>query len=123
MDRVKNVICPEHLRRKGAPSPCTKTGRCNDCLGETRVCAVTTIIERKPVHANIHVVIVEEDLGLGWDRSWSEERINSIVNHHEEYMSLCPLPDCILEPGNNEKLWQMAREKRPGVWPAPKDGD
>jgi hypothetical protein len=123
MDRVKNVICPEHLRRKGAPSPCTKTGRCHDCLGEARVCAVTTIIERKPVHAEIHVVIVEEDLGLGWDRSWSEDRINSIVNHHEEYMSLCPLPACILEKGNNEKLWQMARKKMAWLWPTPEDVD
>ena len=124
MDRVKNVICPEHIRRKGAPSPCTETGRCHDCSGETRVCAVTTIIERKPVHTQIHVVIVGEDLGLGWDRSWPEDRINSIVRHHEEYMSLCPLPACILEKGNNEKLWKMARLKRAGVlWPSPKDGD
>ena len=115
LDRVKNVICPEHIRRKGAPSPCTKTGRCHDCLGETRVCAVTTIIERKTVHTQIHVVIVEEDLGLGWDRSWPEGRINSIVHHHEEYMSLCPLPSCILEKGNNEKLWEMARLKREGA--------
>jgi L-lactate utilization protein LutB len=114
LDRVKNVVCPEHIRRKGAPSPCTKTGRCNDCLGEMRVCAVTTIIERKPVHTEIHVVIVEEDLGLGWNRAWPEERINSIIARHEAYMSLCPLPACILEKGNNEKLWEMAKLKREG---------
>ena len=48
LERVKNVIAPEHLRRKGAPTPCTKSDRCQDCLGPTRVCAVTTIIERKP---------------------------------------------------------------------------
>ncbi len=112
LDRVKNVICPEHIRRKGAPSPCAKTGRCHDCAGEARVCAVTTIIERKPVHTDIHVVILDEDLGLGWDRSWPEERIKSIVARHEEFMSLCPLPACILEKGNNEKLWEMARAKR-----------
>ena len=27
LDRVKNVIAPEHLRRKGAPTPCTKSGQ------------------------------------------------------------------------------------------------
>ena len=124
MDRIKNVIAPEHLRRKGAPSPCTKTGRCHDCVGETRVCAVTTIIERKPVHTQIHVVIVNEDLGLGWDRSWPEERINSIVQHHEAFMSLCPLPSCILEKGNNEKLWKMAKKKKAGVvWASPKNSN
>jgi hypothetical protein len=123
LDRVKNVICPEHLRRKGAPSPCTKDGRCHDCSGPARVCAVTTIIERKPVHADIHVVIVNEDLGLGWDRAWPEERIRAIAARHEECMSLCPLPACILEKGNNEKLWEMARRKRVGmVWPSPEEG-
>jgi hypothetical protein len=124
MDRVRNVIAPEHLRRKGAPSPCTKTGRCHDCVGETRVCAVTTIIERKPVHTQIHVVIVNDDLGLGWDRSWPEERINRIVRNHEAFMSLCPLPSCILEKGNNEKLWEMARQKKASVvWASPKNSD
>ena len=124
MDRIKNVIAPEHIRRKGAPSPCTKTGACHDCMGETRVCAVTTIIERKPVHTQIHVVIVNEDLGLGWDRSWPEDRINNIVQHHEAFMSLCPLPSCILEKGNNEKLWEMAKRKKAGeVWASPKNSD
>ena len=124
MDRIRNVIAPEHLRRKGAPSPCTKTGRCHDCVGETRVCAVTTIIERKPVHTQIHVVIVNDDLGLGWDRSWPEERINRIVRNHEVYMSLCPLPSCILEKGNNEKLWKMAKQKKAGVvWASPKNNN
>ncbi len=112
LDRVKNVICPEHLRRKGAPSPCTRTGHCHDCVGPARVCAVTTIIERKPVHTDLHVVIVDEDLGLGWDRSWPAERISAIAARHEKYMSLCPLPACILEPSNNEKLWEMARAKK-----------
>ncbi len=112
LDRVKNVIAPEHLRRKGAPSPCTKSGRCHDCVGPTKVCAITTIIERKPPHTDIHVVIVDEDLGLGWDRSWPEERIKRIVARHEEFMALCPLPACLLQPGTNEELWRMARAKK-----------
>ena len=114
LDRVKNVISPEHLRRKGAPSPCTHTGHCHDCVGPTKVCAVTTIIERKPAHTHLHVVIVEQDLGLGWDPDWPPERIERIVEGHEAHMSLCPLPKCILEPGNNEKLWRMASHKMAG---------
>ncbi len=112
LDRVKNVIAPEHLRRKGAPTPCSKSGRCHDCLGPAKVCAVTTIIERKPPHTDIHVVIVNEDLGLGWDRSWPEDRIKKIVARHEEFMAMCPLPACLLQPGTNEELWKMARAKK-----------
>jgi len=76
---------------------------------------VTTIIERKPVHTVINVVIVDEDLGLGWDRSWPEERISAIAARHEKYMSMCPLPACILEPGNNEKLWEMTKRRKRGA--------
>jgi L-lactate utilization protein LutB len=121
MDRVRNVICPEHIRRKGAPAPCTKTGHCHDCLGAAKVCAVTTIIERKTPHTEMHVVIVDEDLGLGWDRSWPDDRVNRIIARHEEYMSLCPLPECILDPDNNEKLWNMARSRRLGALAVSKD--
>lgn len=118
MERVKNVIAPAHLRRKGAPSPCTKSGHCHDCTGPARVCAVTGIIESSPPHTKIHVIIVDEDLGLGWDPSWPEDRKERIIKRHEEFMVLCPMPECILEKGNNEKLWQMAREKKKGiVWP------
>ena len=101
MDRVKNVISPEHLKRKGVPSPCMKNMRCNDCIGPHRACAVTSIIESSPPHTRIHVIIVDEDLGLGWDRSWPEERINRIIKRHEEHMVLCPMPDCIFEKENN----------------------
>lgn len=112
LDRVKNVIAPEHVRRKGAPSPCTRSGRCHDCERPIRVCAVTTIIEGKPGHTDLHVVVVDEDLGLGWDRAWPPDRIKRIIEHHERFMSLCPMPAYIFEKGNNALLWEMARRKR-----------
>jgi hypothetical protein len=118
MDRVKNVIAPEHLKRKGAPSACIKSGRCHDCIGPHRACAVTSIIESGPPHTMINVIMVDEDLGLGWERSWPLQRINRIIKRHEEHMVMCPMPECIFEKGNNEKLWEMARQKKRGaVWP------
>ena len=105
-------------KRKGVPSPCIKNMRCHDCIGPHRACAVTSIIESGPPHTKIHVIIVNEDLGLGWDKSWPEERINRIIKRHEEHMVMCPMPECIFEKGNNEKLWEMARQKKRGVvWP------
>ncbi|MBN2062652.1 MAG: lactate utilization protein [Deltaproteobacteria bacterium] len=119
MDRIKSVIAPEHLTRKGSKAPCTKTGTCSDCLGPNRVCAVTTIIEKRPPHTEMHIVIVNKDLGLGWDRSWPKERIEKIKDNHENFMAMCPLPPVILEKGNNEKLWEMTRQKKAGiVWPS-----
>jgi hypothetical protein len=90
--RVKNVIAPEHLKRRKALSPCTVTGRCHDCIGPHRICAVTTIIESKPLFTEINVIIVNEDLGLGWERSWPKRRINRIAERHEKFMWSLPEP-------------------------------
>jgi hypothetical protein len=105
--RVKNVIAPEHLRRREAPSPCTVKGRCVDCIGRNRVCAVTTIIESKPLFTEIHVMIVNDDLGLGWDRSWPKRRINRIAAEHERFMWTIPKP--VRETLNLKDLWKAAR--------------
>jgi hypothetical protein len=116
LDRVKNLVAPEHLRRKGGHSPCTVTGRCHDCSGAARACAVTTIIERQPMLTEIHVVIVNKDLGLSWDRSWPEDRINGITSLHERFMFAIP-PG--LEKIDKKELWRMARLKKRGIgWPS-----
>jgi hypothetical protein len=108
--RVKNVIAPEHLKRREAPSPCAVTGRCVDCIGRNRVCAVTTIIESKPHFTEINVMIVNEDLGLGWDRSWPKKRINRIAAKHERFMWTIPKP--VRETLNFKDIWKTVRAKK-----------
>jgi hypothetical protein len=114
LGRIKNVVAPEHIRRKGGSPPCTITGRCHDCKGEKRICAVTSIIEHKPITSEINVVIVDEDLGLSWDRSWPQERIDGITVKHERFM--CPLPPEAAEKTDIKELWRIAREKTKGMW-------
>ena len=55
-------------------------------------------------------------LGLVWDRSWPEERINKMAARHDDFMALCSLPACLLRPGTNEELWRIAGAKEP-PWP------
>ena len=117
LDRVKNVVAPEHLKRKGMNTPCVKSGRCHDCNGPKRVCAITTIIEHKPVLTAINVVIVDMDLGLSWDRSWPKDRVENIVNLHEKYMWGCPINRLAVENVDTSTLWKMARD-RGIVWPS-----
>jgi hypothetical protein len=90
-DRLKNVIVPEHVRRRGISGPpCGVTGKCHDCVGRTRICAITTLIEGKPLFSEINVIIVDEDLGLGWSPSWSQGRIDKIAANHERFMWTLP---------------------------------
>jgi hypothetical protein len=112
-ERVKNMVAPEHIRRRGGSTPCTVDGKCHDCSGPKRVCAVTSMIEHKPILTEIHVVIVNEDLGLSWDRGWPEERIRSIAQHHEQF-SWSPSHE-VLQTINTKQLWEKLRLKRGGL--------
>jgi hypothetical protein len=90
-NRVRNVIAPNHIRIRAVElggrrpeTPCVVTGRCSDCRSKDRMCNIFTIIESKPLRTNISVVIVDEDLGLGWDESWPRERIAKIIEEYKK---------------------------------------
>ena len=83
--RIRNVITPEHARTKSKDTPCAATGRCVDCNSRERLCSVTTIIERAPGYITTYMVLVDDDLGLGWDESWPEDRIARISESYASY--------------------------------------
>jgi len=64
LDRIKNVVSPLNARRLNLDLPCARLGRCTDCNHDLRICNVVTIIEGKPLHTNLKVVLVGEELGF-----------------------------------------------------------
>lgn len=62
--RVKNSAAPPNAKRLGCNTPCAKTGFCANCNSPERICRITHVMDRKPRVADIHVVIVNEDMGL-----------------------------------------------------------
>ncbi len=78
LERVKKVLAPAHALAKKMPTPCAETSVCSDCSAPYRLCNVTVIMEKKPFRADMTVILVDEDLGLGWDSAWSRERIERI---------------------------------------------
>jgi hypothetical protein len=84
-ERIKTVAAPSMAKLGGAKTPCAvEGGKCTDCKSPGRICAVTTIIEAKPRLTQIAVVLVGEDVGLGWDNDWPEERKNKIEKVFKE---------------------------------------
>jgi L-lactate utilization protein LutB len=81
--RIKNLVAPFHARTKGFATPCAQTGECSDCNAPERICSVTSIMEKKPWRTEVSVVLVNEDLGLSWDETWSENRIRRIKSNYE----------------------------------------
>jgi len=82
--RIKNVIAPAHAKRKECKTPCAVTGKCNDCDSPDRICNVTIVLEKKPAHTDLSIILINEDLGLGWDPAWNEKRISEIESNYYE---------------------------------------
>ncbi|KUO59879.1 MAG: lactate utilization protein C [Gracilibacter sp. BRH_c7a] len=64
MRRIKKMVSPANCKRLNYNTPCVITGICADCNSPDRSCRITTILERKPKLADIHILVVNEDLGL-----------------------------------------------------------
>jgi len=108
--RIRNVIAPNHIRLRSkelrgrrVETPCVETGKCVDCRAKDRMCNVFTIIEGRPLRCEIDVVIVNEDLGLGWDESWPEERIARIVENYKRCVWIPPAGLSTAQPERREK--------------------
>lgn len=62
--RIKDKSAPPNCLRLGKQTPCAVTGFCADCDSPQRICHVTTIIDSKPSQTDLHVLVVNEDMGL-----------------------------------------------------------
>lgn len=66
--RVRTVAAPANNVRLaeayGLKNPCVQDGRCHQCMGETKICNIWSVIEGSTVQNRIHVVLVGEDLGF-----------------------------------------------------------
>jgi hypothetical protein len=109
--RLKNVIVPQHTRRRSGifSPPCVVRGKCHDCMGNNRACNVTVIIEGKPFQTEINVVIVDQDLGLGWNEAWPQDRIDKIAAEHEKFM--WTFPSELVKTLDKKALWEAVKSQ------------
>jgi hypothetical protein len=107
--RLRHVTAPEHASRRGVSSaPCSIKGECMDCIGTKRICNVTTIMEGSPLFTEITVIIVNEDLGLGWDLTWPRERIEQISERHNRFM--WSMAEEAMGSLTREELWEKVSD-------------
>ena len=96
LERVQKTISPYHAKNLGVNTPCASTGECSDCDSPQRICNITTILSKKPPTVDFTVVLVNEDLGLGWDPDWPEDRIERITSSYrteiEKFKASLPPP-------------------------------
>ena len=64
LERIETVASPMNNKRLEKPNPCAKTGTCEDCRGETRICRAYQILRRRPSLSDFTVIVVGENLGF-----------------------------------------------------------
>jgi L-lactate utilization protein LutB len=62
--RVRSVAAPRNAHRLKVATPCAVTGICEDCHSPQRICRVYSILERKPHHSDILVLLCGDPLGF-----------------------------------------------------------
>jgi hypothetical protein len=83
--RIKNMVTPTLANRRQLKLPCAKAGKCVDCAVIERACNITMILDKKPGQKELIVVMINEDLGLGWEKEWPAGRIDEIRHKYEQF--------------------------------------
>lgn len=98
-DRIKNVITLAHTRHfdgtgtdKTPVPPCVAAGKCVDCKSLYRHCNIKVVLQHKSTVTELAVVLIDEDLGLGWDPDWEEPRIEAIYDKYVRYSPRIKFP-------------------------------
>lgn len=64
LDRIRFVAAQMNNIKYGSDLACNVSGTCRDCRSEQRNCNITSIIHKKPVDSDYHVVVIGEELGF-----------------------------------------------------------
>lgn len=63
VSRARNVAAPINVARFGKETPCSKAGKCMDCLSNDCICSYITITRKSNIKGRIKIILVGEELG------------------------------------------------------------
>ena len=62
-DRVRTIAAPLNAKRLNKKTPCTITGKCEDCKSPDRICSNFVVSRQQIIKDRINVLILNENLG------------------------------------------------------------
>lgn len=62
--RIETLASPMNNKRLDKPNPCVKSGTCQDCALETRICRAYQVLRRRPALSDFTVIVVGSFLGF-----------------------------------------------------------
>jgi hypothetical protein len=64
MDRTRNIASPRNSKRLDRKTPCTFTGKCEDCGSSERICRQIIVTHSQMIPGRVTVIVVGETLGF-----------------------------------------------------------
>lgn len=64
LDRIRFVAAQMNNIKYGNDLACNISGTCKDCRSDQRNCNITSIIHKRPVDSDFHVIVIGEELGF-----------------------------------------------------------
>jgi hypothetical protein len=64
LDRIRFVAAQMNNIKYDCDLACNISGTCKDCRSDQRNCNITSIIHKKPVDSDFHVIVIGEELGF-----------------------------------------------------------
>ncbi len=64
ISRIKNIAAPIDAKRLNKKTPCTKTGKCEDCKSPDKICNYYTIIQGQFDRERIKVLLLDGEYGF-----------------------------------------------------------
>ncbi len=63
INHIREYSAPANALRLHKKTPCTRVGKCQDCLNEDGVCSSYVKLGYQGQKNRIHVIIIEENIG------------------------------------------------------------
>ncbi len=64
LERIRFVAAQMNNIKYSNELPCKKSGICKECRSDQRNCNITSIIHKRPVDSDFHVILIGEELGF-----------------------------------------------------------
>lgn len=62
--RIRNISAVKNVNRLKKNTPCYKTGKCENCNSNDRICRVLSVIYKKPPATEYTVILINHELGF-----------------------------------------------------------
>ena len=62
--RIANLAAPMNKIKYGEVCASVLSGKCVKCASEERFCNITTILHKRPIESDYHIIVVGEELGF-----------------------------------------------------------